>query len=161
MAGTPQEYFKSPITVHDERRFKFAIGDSKGQQSCEGLSVLVALRAWRKFWTSSHTALMLQGDNIAALTMACRMKAKAGPMKAIAREVALEFSRTTIMPHLAQHIAGVTNVLADWLSRRFEPGTESEPMPAALLAAKEIQVPVRTSDYFRVPVARIPRRRGK
>ena len=82
-------------------------------------------------------------------------------MKAIAREVALESSRTTIMPHPAQHIAGLTNVLADWLSRRFEPGKENEPMLAALLAAKEITVPVRTSDYYRVPVARVPRRRGK
>ena len=117
VGGRRKEFFRPPITGHDERRFKFAIGDSSGQQTCEGLSVLVALRVWRKFWVSSHTALMLQGDNVAALTMACRMKAKAGPMKAIAREIALEFSHTTIMPHLAQHIAGLSNVLADHLSR--------------------------------------------
>ena len=104
---------------------------------------------------------MLQGDNIAALTMACRMKAKAGPMKAIAREIALEFSRTTIVPHLAQHIAGLSNALADHLSRVFEPGKENEPLPAALPNAHEVKVPLRTSDHYRVPVARVPRRRGK
>ena len=64
---------------------------------------------------------MLQGDNASALTLAFRMKAEVWPMKAIAREVALAFVQTTIMPHLAQHIAGLTNVLADYLSRRYEP----------------------------------------
>ena len=102
---------------------------------------------------------MLQGDNIAALTLACRMKAKDGPMTAIAREVALEFSHTTVMPQLAQHIAGLTNVLADYLSRRYEPGKENEPFPADLLAATEVEPPVRDSSFYRVPVARTPRRR--
>ena len=89
VGGIPKEFFRSPVTGHDERRFKFAIEDSRGQQTCEGLRVLVALRVWRKFWVNRHTAFMLQGDNVAALAMACRMKAKAGPMEAIAREIAL------------------------------------------------------------------------
>ena len=104
---------------------------------------------------------MLQGDNVAALTMACRMKAKAGPMKARAREIALEFSITTIMPHLAQHIAGLSNVLAYHLSRVFEPGKENVPLPAALADAVEVKIPLRTSTYYRVLVARVKRRRGK
>ena len=47
--GEPKEFFKSPITVHDERRFRFKIGDRKGLPICEALSVLVALRVWRKY----------------------------------------------------------------------------------------------------------------
>ena len=65
------------------------------------------------------------------------------------------------MPQLAQHIAGLTNVLADDLSMRFEPGKEDEPVPAALLAASEASVPAGNYDYYRVPVARVPRRRGR
>ena len=89
------------------------------------------------------------------------MKAKIGPMRAIAREVALTFAHAAIMPQLAQHIAGLTNVLADYLSRRYEPDKEDEPVPAALLAAAEVKVPIRTSEFYRVPVARTPRRRGR
>ena len=31
VSGVPKEFFRSPITSHDERRFKFAIGDRRGQ----------------------------------------------------------------------------------------------------------------------------------
>ena len=51
--------------------------------------------------------------------------------------------------------------MVDHLSRVFEPGKEKEPLPAALPNAHEVKVPLTTSDHYRVPVARVPRRRGK
>ena len=98
---------------------------------------------------STHITLALQGDNISALTLALKLKATSGAMKSIAREVALEFSLSEIMPMVCQHIPGVTNTIADRLSRKYEPNAQFV-LPAAL-ASHEAFVPVRDAAYCVVP----------
>ena len=71
-------------------------------------------------------------------------------MKSIAREVALEFSKSEIMPMICQHIPGVTNTIADRLSRKYEPNAQFV-LPAALVSAHEAIVPVRDAAYYIVP----------
>ena len=73
---------------------------------------------WRHHWIPSRCTLALQGDNVAALTLALKMKTKASErgMKSIAREVSMEFSRSSAMPTGGTLVSGSTNVLADDLS---------------------------------------------
>ena len=54
------------------------------------------------------------------MTLALKLKATSGAMKSIAREVALEFSESAARPMICQHIPGLTNAIADKLSRKFE-----------------------------------------
>ena len=98
------QFFTSAISAFDEVRYQYRIGDSRGQQAWEALAVLVALRLWRPFWVSTKITLALQGDNVPAPTLALKIKATSGAMKSIAREVALEFSESAIMPMISQHI---------------------------------------------------------
>ena len=145
--GIPTQYFSSRLSRHDEIRYQYRIGDSSGQQTWEALAILAALRAWRKYWINVKVTLSVQGDNVAALTMAMKLKAQPGAMKAIAREMALEFSHSCIMPHIVQHVPGLTNVLADKLSRKFEPNALFS-LPEALKLAEEIQLPIRDEAYY-------------
>ena len=84
-------------------------------------------------------------------------------MKIVAREMAMEFTATTLMPQLGRHIPGVTNGLADYLSRCHQPDhpacTGELPFPSALIHAMEVHPPVRDSSWYTVPIARMARRR--
>ena len=71
-------------------------------------------------------------------------------MKSIAREVALEFSDYAIMPMICQHILGLTNAIADKLSRKCEPNAQFV-LPAALDSAQEAIAPVRDDTFYFVP----------
>ena len=55
-----------------------------------------------------------------------------------------------IMPMICQHIPGVTNTIADRLSRKYEPNAQFV-LPAALASAHEAFVPVRDAAYYVVP----------
>ena len=48
--GVPEAFFHSDLTEHDERIHKYKIGDSRGQQCWECLTVLVATRAFAPIW---------------------------------------------------------------------------------------------------------------
>ena len=66
-------------------------------------------------------SLALKGDNITALTMALQLRAPPGPVKGIARELALDYAEASFEPSAATHVPGVANSIADVLSRRFDP----------------------------------------
>ena len=70
--------------------------------------------------------MAVKADNLAALTMTATMRAKRGPMSLIAREMALDIAEGLYVPNVVEHIPGVTNVVADLLSRKFQPGKTYE-----------------------------------
>ena len=84
-------------------------------------------------------------------------------MKIVAREMAMEFTKTTLMPQLGRHIPGITNGLSDYLSRCSQPDhpacTGELPLPNALVHAMEVHPAVRDSSFYTVPIARMARRR--
>ena len=102
---------------------------------------------------------------MAALTLALKMKTKtseSGAMKSIAREVAMEFSRSSMMPSVGTHVPGITNVLADDLSRYYEPGAPQEgKIPTALKDVKRDLVPLRAPEWYLVPFCVRKRKRGR
>ena len=69
------EYFASPLTEADLKRFDLKLGDPAGQQVWESLGALAALRLWAPRWQNRRVRLTVKGDSIAMLTTVLHLKA--------------------------------------------------------------------------------------
>ena len=86
------------------------------QQVSDFFTVLVSLRAWRHLSKNKRVVLTLRGDNIAALTMCPNMQPRSNPLSIIAHEVALDIAESLHHPDVLEHVLGVSNSAADYLS---------------------------------------------
>ena len=112
----------------DDRRI-LSLGEtpsSSDQQALEALAILVALREWAPRWLNRRVQLTVRTDNIAALTMIGKLQPHSEQLGLIAREVALDISASTYSPDEVQHIPGVTNTAADYLSRLYAPNKDAQ-----------------------------------
>ena len=57
----------------------------------------------------------------------------------------------TITPWRVCHIAGLTNTVADALSRQFEPGVVDWQLPSELVGVERVLLPTRSEGYDIVP----------
>ena len=92
--------------------------------------------------------LRVKSDSVSALTLLVKFKSSGSACQALAREVALDFATAAFMPIVAVHIPGLANVIADVLSRKFQPKREFA-LPSCLNDVKEFIAPVRTRDFFK------------
>ena len=60
----------------------------------------------------------------------------------IARELVLELAEGTVWPKLLEHVLGKANVVADALSRKFQPGVDFT-LPAPLEGVPGLVLPPR------------------
>ena len=151
--GQPQEYFAIPVTPSDAECLGIEYTqDSKVQQAYEALALLVALRQWKYFWARTRAVVHVAMDNMAALSMVCRMQPHSATLGVIAREMALDICDSVYEPQLVSHLPGVANVTADALSRRFQPGTQYH-VPQILSAATEIVPAKRDPSWWRALTA--------
>ena len=143
--GCYMSYFTSPIADHDERRFGIQRGRCEGQQVWEALCLLVALRVWASFWRSRRCVLSVKSDSVSALTLLLVMRPSTPQLAIIARELALDVSESCYRPVCVAHIPGVSNKLANMLSR----AGEHVCIPPELMQAKRVTPPDRDDTYFR------------
>ena len=59
-------------------------------------------------------------------------------------------SESPYRPSSALHIPGLTNTLADALTREFEPGDAIWVLPKELEGVTEVKLPTRTAAYYTV-----------
>ena len=112
------------------------IKQSKHQTFWEFMALLLSMMVWGRYFR--HQTVAVVGDNIGALTHALNLKAK-GTLAAIARELAWRKERLKWSFEVG-HIPSELNVVADALSRQFEP--ERPRWPAhALREARQTDVP--------------------
>ena len=80
-------FLSSPLSNVDSQILGHTIGEASGQQVWESLSALVALRAWKSYWTKDRTKLLIRGDSVTMLTMVLCLKPStfAWPRSACAR----------------------------------------------------------------------------
>ena len=122
-------------------------GVSDAQQIAEALAILFGLRAWAPRLAGRSARLCVRSDSVSALTLVAKMRSKTPQSSTIARELALSMAIHGIRPRIVAHTPGVANVLADALSRRFQPGACWK-LPAALGEVPETIVDPMRNDYY-------------
>ena len=89
----------------------------------------------------------VRADNISALYMVLKCKAKSPDLSVVAREMAIDQARGLYEFTLLSHIYSKDNVLADALSRLYEP--KPAEFPAALHKCRRIEVQIQP-DFWKV-----------
>ena len=150
--NVPRYYLLDKITPFDEQRYQHRSGDHRGQQVWESLTILVALKAWSPIIMGRRFSwrLSVRGDNVTALNLVLRMKAKPGALKAIAKELAMLLASSPYRPTSAYHIAGLTNLLADALSRKHDPNKTDWHLPEQLKKVERTALPARDDDFYMI-----------
>ena len=148
ISGRITAWFACVISTAEKELLHIVEGDCAAQQTVEALAVLVALRAWKNQWIHKRVMLKIKSDSISALVIAFKLKTKGSGSGTIAREVALDIACSEYQPHIVEHIPGVDNVIADELSRRYQPGHEFV-LPAILKDVPETVFTARGREYFK------------
>ena len=161
--GVAAEYFYEPVTEEDARHIGVVLSrDSKCQQVFEALAILVALRLWRYYWSSQRVVLHVSTDNIAALSMICKMQPHSPTVGVIAREISLDVADAIYEPQVASHVPGISNIIADTLSRRYDPGkADNWKLPSELDDSTQGHPAKRTTKWWRSVDASRLRQIGK
>ena len=147
VAGVIREYFFDCLHPEDIRRFGYAVGDCAGQQCWESLSIMVALRLWGPALQAMIYSLKVKSDSVGTLVMVIRMKASGEGTGLISVELALDIADSLHEPQVGEHIPGVANVLADYLSRLD--AYADAPVPHPLRQVRWRDVPVRDRSWRR------------
>ena len=140
------EFAFGPITELDQEVLKVRAGGSEGQQVWESLTILAALRLWSPIWRDKRITLGVKSDSVSALVMLIKMKADGIGTGLISRELALDIGEAVYEPNVGTHIPGITNILADHLSRRTDDATA---LPAAFDGAVRREFPTRDRSWWR------------
>ena len=122
------------------------IGDSRGQQCWECLTVLVAIRAFAPIWLQIKTSIKLRSDNMSALTLVAKLKCT-GHSNLIAREVVMIYGKAAFQSRCIEHLPGIVNTVADALSRLSVPSKKYK-IPDLLAHLQPVPVPIRSERYY-------------
>ena len=136
-----QAYFSLPITDEVAKILEIKIGSCDGQQIVEALCMLVALRMWASRWRGTRPTIRVKSDSIRALILVLDLRTSRKSNGLIAREVALDIAQGVYKPNVAEHIAGVTNVTADTLSRLDKPDFAKD-IPDSLVRVDRTTLPM-------------------
>ena len=117
------------------------------QQVVEALAALVALREWCAHWKDARVTLEVRSDNMATLSMITKMQPHGPRMGVIAREMALDISKSAYSPDVAEHLPGVANTACDCLSRLADPSNKYS-VPEFLLPSQRHKCAIRTHKWY-------------
>ena len=145
---TAKEFFHGELTEDDVKIFKHTVGDNKGQQTWEALTILVALRLWAPRWKGRRVTLSVRSDSVSALTALLRFKNAGEGSSFIARELAIDIAESVYRPSIISHVPGVSNIIADELSRWYEPRRFPK-LPLYLRGASLRMLPTRDASFYR------------
>ncbi len=145
--GTVVAWYTSPISDDDIAVLSIERGSSSAQQAAEALALLVALRLWAPYWRAESVSLEVRSDSVSALILLMYLKTSGKATNIIAREVALTLGQCLFMPSVYSHTPGLSNIIADELSRRYQPGA-CFTLPRALQGARQDTPPKRPPDWW-------------
>ena len=150
----PVRYFASKVDDADARILSFEQGTAASQQILEALALLQALRTWRSWWMQNVVSFAIVSDSTSTLSLVNKLHTSSPGkgMHLLARELSLLFGNCSRKPRLLEHIPCVANVLADALSRRYQPG-KAYSLPSALKEVREVHVPARTEQFYQTLTA--------
>ena len=142
------EYFSAPLSDSLLAKFRAKAGESKFNSLWEAVALLVGTRLWLRKLNFGAT-VRIKSDNLSALRMIVRGRAKSPDLNIVAREFAIDLALREYKIHWVMHwhIPGTTNMEADALSRAFAPFPK--PKPASVQGAKECHVNLE-NDFWKV-----------
>ena len=140
--GEFREFYAIAISDIDCQLLQIEVGSSSSQQTVEALAGLISLRLWSRHWQGQRAVLQIRSDNIGALSFFAFLKGSSQSLRMIAAEFALDLGKAEYRPDLITHIPGITNVICDVLSRRYDPNKQFY-IPTQLSKAKAVVPPPR------------------
>ena len=142
------QFFHEPLTTDDCTRFKVDLGDAKGQQYWEALSVLVGPQIVGPMLSKSLAIVKVKSDSVTALQCTAKLASSSPLLAGIVPEIALVLELHNIEEVVTQHVHGKLNDVADKLSRLAQPGVSQQLLPQ-LQGAKRRVTPKRDDTFFR------------
>ena len=142
---SPTEYFHTPVSTDDIELLKVTIGDSACMPILEALAVLIAVRLWAG---RREIAYAVRSNALGAIQALANMLSKNAGVNRVAAEMALDIVDKQYAPLRLTHIAGVSNIYPDFLSRLLQPGAK----PAYFSELRNAQCresPVRNKQWWR------------
>ena len=124
--GSPIAWIADQIHPEDLARFSATLGDSAFTTTWEALVILVALRSWRPFFPEG-TRFAIRSDSLGALSLIAKSASPSKGLSLILQEIALDEAGQTWGFESLTHIPGVSNTLADPLSRLHAPSAKTVP----------------------------------
>ena len=148
--GKIVKFFTCPVTDEDLQVFELQRGSCEGQQTLEGLAILIAMRIWNDGPDARAMKLTVRGDNVGALMLLIKMRPSSRHQAVIARELALITVKTAFPPTVS-HTPGIAHQLADGLSRVDDPKHPDNRIlqHPALAHASRTSVPPRPRGWYR------------
>ena len=141
---TPIAWYATRLTAHDLRRFSASLGDSSHNTTWEALALLIAVRIWNQ---GLAVLVRVKSDSLSALRSLVRMSSPSPALNAIARELALDSVVGLYKVGFAAHVPGISNILADDLSRMWAP--EPHPFPTELEHVPQDTAPPRDMHFWK------------
>ena len=80
--------------------------------------------------------------------MISKMQPGSSILNLVAREMALDIADFSYSPDFVEHVPGISNSVADVLSRKWQMGTEFK-LPDILKGSREDSAPKRGPDFWR------------
>ena len=150
--GVPVSHFSDQLHEEDLRRFQARRGDPAFNTLWAAMAILVALRCWAPLFTHD-TAVAVRSDSHGSLSAMAKLSSPSPSLNLAMAEMAPGASELTCgltpVDHLF-HIPGVSNTVADPLSRMFSPSPLA--FPTELARSVPETPPFRDSTYWRTRV---------
>ena len=147
--GKIVSYFAGQIYDFDCEVLERPWGECISQQVFEALALLVAFRLWFCRLQHLRSYLSVRTDNRGALAVVSSLKGSGSALTLVARELALDLASCTYFPHVLEHLPGVANVIADVLSRKFDPNKKNWALPTCLEHLPESVPVARSAAWWR------------
>ena len=146
--GIPECYTYGRFTKLDADTLQVVNEQSRAQQAFESLALLIILRMWLPGFAKHRVSVRVRGDNMAALAMLAKMQPKSRSLQIVARELALDLSQCSYSPDFIEHVPGISNGVADALSRMAEVNSSFQ-LPTMLSTTRFDAAPHRNSAWWR------------
>ena len=157
--GSPVSHFSDQLHEEDFRRFQARRGDPAFNMLWEAMAIPVALRCWSPLFTIG-TGVTVRSDSHGSLSAMAKLSSPSPSLDLVMAEMALDASGMvcglTPVDRLV-HIPGVSNTVADPLSRMFSPSPLA--FPAVLARSVPATPPFRDVTFWRTRLD--PIRRSK
>ena len=115
----------------------------------ENLAILIGVHLWFRLWNNQRVRVTIRTDSMAAIGAWSKERSTTPSINMVVREMALDFAEGLYAFDVVQHIEGTKNVLADALSRMFEPGSDAV-LPAELEDVLRDTPSVRDRSWWKV-----------